>query len=607
MCSGVHRRRADAIEARIVNRLLPWLLLIVAAVLYTWRLDETPTYLSPDEAIIAVDAHSVATTGRDMHGALLPLYFFIQVNPKSERTGWFTPVIFYLSAAVQLVLPFSESSVRMPSVIVGMINLVLLFAIVRELSGNQWIALMSAALLALSPAHYIFSRYALDYLYPVPFLLAWLLALRHAMHHRTPVRMLVCGLCLGFGFYSYIAAVILMPLMLLLAIAVMWPLVDRPARLWPLVAGFAIPVSFFVMWLAMHPDAFASTAQRYALYDSKQLSALQGLREFLSFQNIERMTSIYWSFLSPSVLFLSGDQLITFSTRQAGVFPLVMAVLLLLGMVQVIERERSRFAWLVVAGFLIAPLPAVLVPENGAVNRATALLPFGVLLASYGIKWLWSFDVIRYARTAALSLGGTALVLGIAYGAWTLATSGRLGGAAWPVTALGIVLVISAAAATRVRHGAMVAAVMLLMAVMQFSSFARDYHGDYRIRVNSWLGGNLRAALETIIDRCANDACARVYFAHLQSTGGLADIRNYWMDAYWRFYLIKHDREVLLSRSVHSDPGPIAGIPPGSIVLGNHGDPVVGSMITGGELTPIASVTELDREPFFLVLEKRGS
>ena len=94
-------------------------------------------------------------------------------------------MIFYLSAAVQLVLPFSESSVRIPSVIVGMINLVLLFAIVRELSGNQWIALMSAALLALSPAHYIFSRYALDYLYPVPFLLAWLLALRHAMHHRT--------------------------------------------------------------------------------------------------------------------------------------------------------------------------------------------------------------------------------------------------------------------------------------------------------------------------------------------------------------------------------------------------------------------------------------
>ena len=572
---------------------------------YTWRLGDTPTYVSPDEAIIAVDAHSVATTGRDVHGALMPLYFFIQM-PKSERTGWFTPVIFYLSAAVQLVLPFSEWSIRVPSVIVGLVNLMLLFALVREVSGNAWIALMSAALLALSPAHYIFSRYALDYLYPVPFLLAWLLALRHAMNRRTPASMLICGLCLGIGFYSYAAAVILTPLMLLLALAVMWPLVDRPTRLWPLVAGFAIPVSFFVIWLASHPDAFSSTAQRYALYDSQRLSALQGLREFLSYPNIERMTSIYWSFLSPSVLFLSGDQLITFSTRQAGVFPMIMAVLLVLGMVQVIERERSRFAWLVVAGFLIAPLPAVIVPENGAVNRATAMLPFGVLLASYGIKWLWSFDVIRHARAMALMSGGAALTVGLAYGAWTLA-AGRLGGATMPVVAIGVILLLAAAGASRVRHGAMVATAIMLVALLQFSSFARDYHGDYRIRVNSWLGGNLRAALETIIDRCADDACARVYFAHLQSTGGVADIRNYWMDAYWRFYLIKHDREALLSKSVHSDPGPISGIPPGSLVLANHGDPVIGSMVSGGELKPIASIAELDRDPYFMVLEKQGS
>src|SRR3982750_1494330 len=105
-------------EARILTRLLPWALLLAAAVLYSWRLDQTPTYISPDEAIIAVDSHSLATSGHAVHGAALPLYFLIQM-PKSERSGWFTPAIFYLSAAVQLVLPFSEWSVRIPSVMVG--------------------------------------------------------------------------------------------------------------------------------------------------------------------------------------------------------------------------------------------------------------------------------------------------------------------------------------------------------------------------------------------------------------------------------------------------------------------------------------------------------
>ncbi|MEO7135054.1 MAG: glycosyltransferase family 39 protein [Vicinamibacterales bacterium] len=589
-----------------MTRWLPWLLLIAAAIVYTWRLGDMPTYVSPDEAIIAVDAHSLATTGRDVHGNALPLYFYIQV-PKSERSGWFTPVIFYLSAAVQLVLPFSEWSIRVPSVIVGLTNLVLLFVLGRRLFGSTSIALMTAALLALSPAHFIFSRYALDYLYPVPFLLAWLIALHSAMQRPTTRALVVCGLCLGLGFYSYAASVVLTPILLLLSIATLWPVVERPKRLVMLAAGYAIPLTLFVIWFASHPDAFANTAQRYALYDAKQLSALQGLREFLSFPNIERMTAIYWSFLSPGVLFLSGDQLITFSTRQAGVFPTVMMILFALGIVQIVERERNRFAWLVVACFLVAPLPAVLVPENGAVNRATAILPFGALIAGYGLKWLWSLDVIRFARPLATVAGAVALIVGVLYAGWTLATEGRLGGASAPAIGLGAVLIAFAMMASRGRQGAMLAAAVVLIASMQFATFARDYHGEYRVRVSSWLGGNLRGALETIIDRCANDACARVYFAHLQSTGGVADIRNFWMDAYWRFYLIKHSRESLLARSASADPGPITGMPANSVVLGNHGDPVVGAMVSGGELTPVASPAELDREPYFMVLEKRGS
>ena len=589
-----------------MTRWLPWLLLIGAAIVYTWRLGEMPTYVSPDEAIIAVDAHSLATTGRDVHGNALPLYFYIQM-PKSERSGWFTPVIFYLSAAVQLVLPFSEWSIRIPSVMVGLTNLVLLFVLGRRLFGSTWIALMAAALLALAPAHYIFSRYALDYLYPVPFLLAWLVALHSAIQRPTARALLVCGLCLGVGFYSYAAAVVLTPIMLLLSIATLWSVVERPKQLVMLAAGYAIPLTLFVIWFASHPDAFANTAQRYALYDAKQLSALQGLREFLSFPNIERMTAIYWSFLSPSVLFLSGDQLITFSTRQAGVFPTIVAILFALGIVQIVERERNRFAWLVVACFLVAPLPAVLVPENGAVNRATAILPFGALIAGYGLKWLWSLDVIRYARPIATAAGAGALILGVLYAIWTLTTEGRLGGASTPAIGLGVVMIAFAITSARGRQGPMLAAVVVLIASMQFANFARDYHGDYRIRVSSWLGGNLRGALETMIDRCADAACARIYFAHLQSTGGVADIRNYWMDAYWRFYLIKHDRESLLPRSTSADPGPIAGIPATSVVLGNHGDPVIGAMVSSGELTPVASTAELDREPYFMVLEKRGS
>jgi hypothetical protein len=49
-------------------------LLAAAAVLYARRLGDAPVYMSPDEVIIAVDAHSLATTGRDVHGVVAALF-----------------------------------------------------------------------------------------------------------------------------------------------------------------------------------------------------------------------------------------------------------------------------------------------------------------------------------------------------------------------------------------------------------------------------------------------------------------------------------------------------------------------------------------------------
>ena len=163
-----------------MSRTLAVALFVAACVVYAWRLDAMPTYLSPDEAIISVDAHALATTGRDIRGTTMPLYFHIQM-PGQQRSGWFTPVIFYLSAAFYQVLPFSEGSVRMPSVFIGLVNLVLIYALAKRRFNSAWIALATAGMLALSPAHFIFSRYALDYLYPVPFILSWLLCLQRAL------------------------------------------------------------------------------------------------------------------------------------------------------------------------------------------------------------------------------------------------------------------------------------------------------------------------------------------------------------------------------------------------------------------------------------------
>lgn len=591
---------------RAVTRLVAGVLFVAACVLYAWRLDAMPTYISPDEAIISVDAYELATTGRDLKGTSLPLYFHIQM-PGETRFGWFTPVIFYLSAAFYQVLPFTEWSVRLPSVFIGLVNLLVIYLLAKRLFDSAWIAMAAAGVLALSPAHFIFSRYALDYLYPVPFILLWLLCLQRALAGRASRWLFLSSLCLGLGFYSYAAAVLLVPVFLVLSLAVWFAETgDAKSGAWAAL-GFGLPLVAFAIWLGSHPSAFGDTAQRYALYDARNLNALQGLKELLGFPNVERMTSLYWSFFNPAFLFLSGDQSMTFSTRAAGVFPQVLVLLIPIGVFRILSVDRTPFNLLLLAGFVIAPMPAVLVPEAGAINRATAMLPFGALLAAFGVKQLAAVSAIRFARPAAGIIGATALALGVAYAAWTVATEGRLSGSAAGLVGLGVVLIAFTAMAARVAQGPVLAIGLLALVVMQFGSFSRDYFGDYRVRLNSWLGGNLRGALEAIIERRPEGDTTFVYFAHLQSTSGLADIRNYWMDAYWRFYLIKHHREDLLAQSGPLDATRLDAITPGSLVLGNRGDRIIEGLIESRQLTPVVTVPELDRDPFFVILEKAGS
>src|SRR5262245_1853489 len=221
-------------------------------VLYAWRLGYAPIYLSPDEAIISVDAYTLASTGRDVHGRFLPLFFQIQL-PGESRMGWFTPVIFYLSALVLQVLPLSEAVVRIPSMLVGVVNVVLMYFVGRRLFQTEWLAIVAAALLALTPAHFILSRYALDYLYPLPFVLGWFLCLLTFLDTKRPVALFAGTLLLGIGVFSYIAALVLMPMYFLATCVVALREPRRVQLLGVSALGFGLPLVFLAGWLIGHP------------------------------------------------------------------------------------------------------------------------------------------------------------------------------------------------------------------------------------------------------------------------------------------------------------------------------------------------------------------
>lgn len=423
--------------SRSAPRRVTWVaavMAVAAVAVYATRLDVSPIYLTHDEVIYARNAYSIAHTGRDLSGQLLPISIPV--------TGTFfaTPANIYFTALFLRVLPVSEITVRLPSVVIGLLCVALVYFIARRIFDSRALGLVAAVILLLTPAHYIHSRLGTDHLYVVVCVLAWMAVLIHAGSRISARTMLVASGFLGLSLYTYLGALITGPACVGLTLT--WLAAHRRrdrAVYVAALAGFAIAAVPFVAWHITHPGQYVQQIRMYALYDSHSLNPAQGAREMMAPTSMTERAAVYWDYFNPSFLFFAGDTGLLNGTRHTGVFLLPMLALLPIGLGAWLFSP-SRAALLPVMVFLAAPLAAVVVGEPYRINRALIMLPAAAIIAAAGIAWLWR------------GLAGRAV-------------AGALG----------------------------------LAMLLQFGGFYRDYFDGYRLRSFEWFEFNMRGGMEAII------------------------------------------------------------------------------------------------------------
>lgn len=366
--------------------------LLLTAVLYLRALGEAPIAVGVDEARVAVHAQALAATGRDNNGGRTPLFFHITnpLIPGEFSDEWWQPILFYLTAAVFRFVPMSAWSLRFPIVCLAILNVWLIYAVARRLFSSGWYAVLAAAMLALTPAHFIFGREAMDYFCRLPFALAWAWCV--IVYIQTDTRWLpfATGVLLGVALYSHISSWIAMPFYLAATLAALW-LSGKPRRASvALAAGFCLLLLPLIPWLWFHPDLPRNMMSNYKVV--------------VDYRLMERV-DVYWDYFNPSYLFFSGGSNPMFATRRAGVFLLSAAVLLPLGIWSVLRRHSIVHAVLLF-GFLFSPVPIILaLPRDPKyyTPRHLLVVPFGVLLMTAGVEWLMA-ERGRMARVIAFVL-----------------------------------------------------------------------------------------------------------------------------------------------------------------------------------------------------------
>lgn len=375
---------------------LLWLILLVGIFFRTFQFPNIPPGLYVDEAGAGYETFSLLRTGSDRWGVHLPVYFISWGSGQSVLYS-------YLSIPVVSTMGLARFSIRLLSLIIGILTLPLLYGTVKRTLGKD-VALLSTFLLAILPWHVMISRWALDANLLPFFLLLGAYAVTRALEGRSRVGTVLALLPWGLSLYAYAMAYFVVPSLLLLVLLVYRKTILANWKLWlgafSLFALLAFPIALFI-------------AKNFAFQD------VLPIERFLPFGipllPISRLAQVSsplperW--VNNFFIAISGFQDSEIRNYVIGIAPtfIVLFPLALVGAVYLAQRLRQSRQADVFLLWLTACLP-LFFPWDLAINRINAILIPLLVVAVYGFLELQRRLSATRASRKILTAGVGALI-----------------------------------------------------------------------------------------------------------------------------------------------------------------------------------------------------
>jgi 4-amino-4-deoxy-L-arabinose transferase-like glycosyltransferase len=394
------------------KRYLVFLLLIVllGGILRVWNLSRYPTGFTPDEASFGYDAYSLLKTGKDQWGSSWPISF--------RSFGDFKlPVYTYLTIPSLALFGFSESAVRLPNAIFGVLAILSTYLMAEIVFKNKRVAIFSALLLAISPWHIALSRGAFESNLTVFFMSmgVW------AFYKGVGVKkwMALSAILFGINIFTYHSARFVTPILLLILIWVNGRDLDitRLKDLGKVFLRNIVPVIIFGAFLvlafytlstgsgvrASDITIFSPTDKWMGVFNSRYNAVFDGMSYGVAvffnnkiFDTFMKFIIAYAVYISPQFLFTQGASEWTYGMVPGqGVMYLFEFLFLSTSAYFIVKQGlcKSKGLCLVVLWIFIGFIPAALTKGPGyAGNRAAVVMPAIQVLSAFGAVYI--FDVL---------------------------------------------------------------------------------------------------------------------------------------------------------------------------------------------------------------------
>ncbi len=367
-------------------------IVLLATGLRCYDLSRIPPGLWYDEAINGLDALKVLDNGPR-------LFFMTEGHPRE-------PLLVHIIALLFSFLPHNAFTLRLASVLVGIITVPLLYVLVRKATDNVSMALVSMFLLATFRWHIHFSRVSFRTILVPPAMIVMCLFLLQAVHATEPrsqrKNAILAGAMAGGGAYTYLAFR-LVPAFLVLFF--LYTLITRQCskrRLFEIISLLIIAAVIIAAPLlvdfAINPSHFKGRVAEVTLFDKGMLHGVGAI-----VKNACDVTLMF-SF--------RGDHVPKHNIPLKPIFDPIFSVFFYLGSVVAVVRavkQKNTFCALILLWLCTLLMASVL--SFGAPNllRTLGVVPAVVVLVTMGVfatrQWLsryCSSTLLQYLLIAIL-------------------------------------------------------------------------------------------------------------------------------------------------------------------------------------------------------------
>lgn len=343
-------------------------ILILGFFLRSYQLSSNPVGFYCDEASIGYNAYSLFTTGKDEHGISYPLFFQAFGDYK-------TPIEIYSTIPSVAIFGLNEFSTRLPSVLFGLLTILVMLFLGEEMSANKrsFFGLLAAFIIATMPWLIHYNRVGFQLNSYCSFFVSTIYLFLKAQKQKE--YLIPAFVVAAFTLYTYQSAELVIPLLIVGLVTIY----RKQCFLYKqeLATGLLV---FFTLSIPLILSFF--NGEGLARFNSVSLFAAK-----LSFsESLLRFIQNYFIQLSPSY-FLFGEP--GFITRHftGGLTPLLIATLpfLIIGLLQTMITIKKKPSQVLLYWLFLYPLGGALTAYAPFTSRSIIGAPLCALFISIGI------------------------------------------------------------------------------------------------------------------------------------------------------------------------------------------------------------------------------